>query len=1168
MASDKTPSTIQTSFAGGEVSPSLFGRVDLAKFSVGASTMRNFFGNYRGGASSRAGLAYVGTSKQDGESYAPRLITFQLSINEGFALEFGHLYMRVIRDGAYVTEANKNVVSATNTDPLVVEVTAHGYSNGDWVYAANWGGMTELNGLMWIVRNPSTDTFELEDMFGNAVDAADFGVYTSGGTVARIYTAVSPYSAVDLPWLKFAQNKDEMSLCCVNQETGTEYAPYDLTRVSDSNWTFTATSFGSSISAPTGAYAIAQSSTTKSTYYSYVVTAVDLETGEESIASNPANIFNNDISIAAGSNTINWTAVAGASSYNVYKATPSYSVPVSIGVSYGYVGNAFGTSFTDTNIIADFSEVPPQHKNPFARGQITAVAVSASTGGLSQNTIGYSITTSTGSGFSGTPIVTNGIVSAFYIANNGSGYAGSDTMAIGVRASGTYNFNSGVTANNETIILNGQTWTFTTSAAGANQTTIRATLAETVQALMVDLNASATAAISAATYSLDNTGLILNITYDAIGTGGNAYTIAAGTYGGAPSGGTLTGGTASVATATLTVGAATGTYPGVVSYYQQRRVYAATTNNPDTYFFSQPGAYTNFDSSVPINDSDAIIGAPWAQQVNGIQGLQPMTNGLVILTGNGAWLLNGGADSVLTPSNQTATSQAYNGCHNHMPPVVVNYDILYVQAKGSIVRDLAYNFFSNVFTGTDMTILSNHLFNYHQMEQWAYCEEPYKLVWLIRDDGAMLSLTYLKEQDVYTWTHHDTNGFFVSACSVTEPPVDAPYVVVQRYVNEQWKYYIERMDNRNWTNAEDCFCVDAGLEYPMSFPAATLQPAAAEGTGNISSVTLISGGSGYTSPTAIVVPNDGSPGSGCTLTVVHSGGIITGITVDTEGTGYISGECSVVISDDDGTGASAQPVVTNYVTFTASASVFASGNVGDIIRIGNADAAIVTTGLAVTGGGKAEIVEYVSGTEVVANIIEPITALIPNDPDNRPVPADANQWSLSTPTTTVSALNHLEGMQVAIVADGGVLPNQTVTDGAVTLPVAASAIAVGLPYTCQLQTLYLDPPSENPTVQGRRKTITQVAVRMNNSRGVSVGTNQPDQSTQPDNALVPWTNMQAVKERNALIDAGSAIPLFTGDSIVNPISGWSEYAQVAVEQANPMPADITALILTYCVGDE
>src|ERR1700744_2998957 len=100
-----TVQTIQVGFTAGEVSPSLRGRVDLVKYHQGAFTMRNAWVNYRGGASSRAGMAYVGTCKQPGTGAPPRDIPFQFSINQGYILEFGDQYMRVKYRGAYVTEA-------------------------------------------------------------------------------------------------------------------------------------------------------------------------------------------------------------------------------------------------------------------------------------------------------------------------------------------------------------------------------------------------------------------------------------------------------------------------------------------------------------------------------------------------------------------------------------------------------------------------------------------------------------------------------------------------------------------------------------------------------------------------------------------------------------------------------------------------------------------------------------------------------------------------------------------------------------------------------------------------------------------------------------------------------------------------------------------------------
>lgn len=1164
---------IQNAFSAGEISPSLFGRTDLQKYGQGCSTLRNFFANYRGGASSRPGGAYVGMCKQGATwlpgngsitTNPPRDINFQFNLNQGYALEFGDQYMRIKSNGAYVVEGNI-VVSSVNSAALFTTGTLHGYSIGDWVFdTANTG----FSGLIWVVNTvPTTSTFTVTDLFGNVISSA---TASTVGTVARIYTVIAPYAAVDLPYLKFTQDADVMSLTCVNQSTLTEYPTYELTRNGATNWTFVLANFGAAITAPTNVVALANSSTTLSTWYSYVVTALNAN-GEESIASSAVYVENNDIAIDAGSNQVTWNAVTGAISYNVYKATPSYNVQVPAGSLYGFAGTALGPNFTDNNITADFTQVPPVHTDPFARGTITGVTMTSNGTGYTQATAGYTIATSTGSGFVGIPIVNNGGIAGVIVQNGGSGYQPTDAITfIGGPgyATGTYTFTSSNPTSGQTVTFNGVTFTFVTSGATGNQVNIGATNFASAVALASVLNSSVNTSIDVASYSVS--GLIVTIAYKTSGTGGNAYTLAAGTYGGSVSGATLSGGgaTTGTATATLIVGPETGTYPSVVNYFQQRRVYADTIQEPDTYFFSKPGAFLNMDSSTPITAGDAFTGSPWAQQVNGIQFLVSMPNGLVVLTGKGAWLLNGGNSAAINAIDQDATAQAYNGCNGTVPPLIINYDILFVQSKGSIVRDLSYNFFTNIFTGTDTTILSNHLFNFYQIVQWCYAEEPYKLVWAIRNDGAMLSLTYLKEQEIYAWARHDTNGQYVGVCSVTEPPVDAVYTIVKRYIQGPglWAYYAERLDNRNWQNVEDCFCADAGLALPMTFPNAVLTPAAATGTSNISSINLIFGGSGYTAPVVTAV-DPINTGSGATFSVTTTGGVITSINILTEGANYAQGTI-LQINDITGINAEAQPVITNNVIFNASENIFSIGMVGDVIRIGNSNAPLSSSSsIIANGAGKATITSYVSDTQVVANITQPITNIVPNDPLFTPVPVNPNQWSLSTPVTTISGLNHLEGMEVAILADGSVAPNQIVVNNSITLPNSASAVVIGLPFIAQLQTLYLDAPVPGGTMQGKRKTISAVTVRVEASRGLEVGTNQPDSSTQPNNAVVPWTNMQEIKERNATIQAGSAISLFTGDERILVPSDWQKPGQVAVQQIYPLKADVLAVLPEYSLGD-
>lgn len=1033
-----TLSSIQNGFIAGEVSPGLRGRTDLAKWHLGAFTMRNLFVNYRGGAASRAGTAYVGMCKQPGSAAPPRDIPFQFSLSQGYVLEFGDGYMRIKFHGAYITEGQEGISGASQAPQCSLSIPGHGYSAGDWIFVSDVQGMTQLNGLTWIIGAvPDADHVLLLDLFGSPVNSTAFTAYAGGGTAARIFTMAMPYAAVDLPYLKYTQSADTMTLTCVNQDTLVEYPSYELVRHGATSWTMTPDSFASAISPPANVNVTANSSTTVSTFYSYVVTAVDAMTGEESVASAAATVENNDISIFAGSNTVTWNAVPGAGSYNVYQATPSYSTGVSVGSLYGFIGSALGASFTDSNITADFTQVPPTHQNPFARGAVVGVLIANGGTGFTQGTVGFMIATSTGAGFIGVPVVVNGSVAAFIVESGGQGYAPSDTIA-------------------------------------------------------------------------------------------------------------FTGGSGSAAS--LTLGSQSGTYPGVCAYYSQRRIYADSLANPDTLWASQPGAFNNMDSSIPITDSDAIIATPWAQQVNGIQFMVPMPGGLVVLTGKGAWQINGGNSASLTASDIDATPQAYNGSNDIVAPIVVNYDILYLQAKGSIFRDLSYNFFVNIYTGTDLTVLSNQLFTGHTFSQWCWAEEPYKLAWAVRDDGVMLSLTYLKEQDVYAWARHDTNGQFVGACSITEPPVDALYVIVKRFVRGRWVYYAERMDNRDWTTAEDAWCVDAGLSYPQWFPDATLTPSAANGAASITSVNVAFGGTGYTNPTIVALDPTGS-GQGAAFTAAVSGGIITAIIPTAQGAGYAGGT-SLTISDPTGSGAVASPVVTNIVPFNSDVA-FLTGTVGQVIRV---------------GGGQATITSVVSATQVLADITIPITATVPNDPLNSPVPALSGSWSLSSPVSVVSGLNHLEGLTVAIVADGSVVTSQPVINGTVTLPHPSSAITVGLPFTAQLQTPYLEPAGPM-TAQGKRKNIYSVTVRVEASRGLQVGTNQPDASTQPSGNPVAWSGMKEVKQRGASVHAGAAVPLFTGDEFINVPANWDVAGQVAIQQVYPLPLNVLAVVSYYATGD-
>ncbi len=1045
---------------GGEISPSLFGRLDLSKIMNGLSVGRNVFISYRGGASSRAGTALVGKSLQPASenSIPPRIIRFKFNINQTYVLEFGDGYMRVAINGGYVLEASKVITGATQANPCQITSAGHGFANGDWVYIADVAGMTRLNGRTFIIGNVTANTFTLFDLFGDPVNSFGYGAYVSGGTVARIYTnRQTPYAAVDLPYLKVEQSADVMSLCCVNQVTGTEYPTYDLTRLAANNFNFALASFASAIAAPATCTASATAMAVPATQYAYCVTAID-KNGEESVASPIAYVTNSvNIATTAGSIKISWAAVAGAVRYLIYKAPPAYNAPVPVGSQFGYVGTSFGNEFVDTNILQDMTKTPPLHLNPFARGKILSVTMTSGGSGYVQATTTATAVSATGTGAVLAAVVVGGIIVAVIVENGGENYKNGDTIV------------------------------FADSGGGVN------------------------------------------------------------------------------AAATLNIGPQTGTYPGVVSYFQQRRSYAYTLNNPDTYFLSQTGFYKNFDASVPAIDDDAVIGTPWGLQVNGVQWLQPMPGGLLIATGEDLWQLAGasGAGAAVTPSSQSAQAQESNGFSPTVQPIKVNQDIIYVSSIGYGVYDMQFSFYNNIYAAKDISIMSAHLFVGFNVVSWDWALNPGKLIWATRDDGKFLSCALLNEQEVTAWTRHDTNGFVVGNMVATEPPVDAPYFMVKRYIQgkKKWAYFLERMDNRLWQGPEEPWCVDCGLALDQPAPDATLIASAAKGSGEITGGYIATGGIGYTAPSGRIIDPMGT-GSGGSVSFTQTGGVITGFSF-VAGVNYSPGTY-VQIEDPNGSGATFIPFISQSVIFTATAAVFATTAIGDIIRV---------------GGGKANVTTINSASQVVADIIAPILQTIPNDPNRLPVPAPPGKWTITRPVTTITNLDHLEGMQVSVLADGvvvagGDMPLMTVVDGQITLPFAASAVIVGLPFTAQYQTLYPEIPGM-PTIQGRPKRMSKATFRLEQSRGVEGGVDQPVASMLDFQQEIDWTNMQPIPDQASIGAPNGAIPLFTGDKTIplpgawqNAANGWeASPCFLAAQQRNPLPMNVLACVPYLDVGD-
>ena len=97
----------QKSFTGGELSPALYARNDLAKYAIGLKTLKNGFVRAEGCISNRAGLELVCELKNS--QGKARLIPFSFNTEQTYIIELGSGYARFIKDGAQILQENTDI---------------------------------------------------------------------------------------------------------------------------------------------------------------------------------------------------------------------------------------------------------------------------------------------------------------------------------------------------------------------------------------------------------------------------------------------------------------------------------------------------------------------------------------------------------------------------------------------------------------------------------------------------------------------------------------------------------------------------------------------------------------------------------------------------------------------------------------------------------------------------------------------------------------------------------------------------------------------------------------------------------------------------------------------------------------------------------------------------
>lgn len=314
-----TPRVLLRTFSSGEITPELFGRIDLGKRQEGLELCKNFITLPHGPAVNRPGTEFVREVKNSANP--TRIIPFSFNNTQTFVIELGAGYFRWHTNAATLTYSDGAAWSA-----------ATAYNIGD---IANSGGVN------YYCISANTNQVPPNATYWYAMP-----------TNPNLYEIPNPYAAADLFDIHFVQSADVLTLVHPN------YPVLELRRYGATNWQTATPTFTPAANPVTAPTASNNGAATTPTNYTYCVTAVQATGLQESVASASVAI-GNDLTVSGRHNTISWTdpSAAGVNvRYYVYKLSNGL---------FGYIGQASGVSggatatFDDNNITPDVTKTPP-----------------------------------------------------------------------------------------------------------------------------------------------------------------------------------------------------------------------------------------------------------------------------------------------------------------------------------------------------------------------------------------------------------------------------------------------------------------------------------------------------------------------------------------------------------------------------------------------------------------------------------------------------------------------------------------------------------------------------------------------------------------------------------------------------------------------------------------
>jgi hypothetical protein len=830
---------IWTSFSSGELTPLIDGQVNFDKYYTGVKTLENFIVRPQGPVSNRSGFRYIAETKTS--SSKSRLVPFIFSDEQAYVLEFGNEYIRFYRDGGQIQEPDSDTILLVHANEADASTTIVDSSLNEFTITAVSGAQTNESEKKF---GNASMIFDETDEFTVADDPLfDFsaGVFTIDAWI-RVEDVTS---AAGVIYNHQTDSNNKMELIYFNEDVlfTIKAAGSNIVRL-DSNGGVAINTWHHVAVVENG-----------DDYYLFVDGVIKDSATDTDRASNYTDTVDIGMALVSDNFRIDELRVSGVARWSTaftpstteYGVDTSSSTPLELTTNVDYVeSDLFELQFaqsadtlyiahedypprkllrvTDTTwVLEDINFFPfpflQKFVEPAANLTLTNATVgdsalprtfTASAAIFKSGDVGRTIREKSGYG-NGEALIktftnTTNVNCDIYKAFSGTSLSASEWEFIGNSSTATLTFPSATIVAGDVITATASQNVFESADVG-NYISIEGVEGSTTITMFMKILSYTSPTV--VTVVAMRAGDLDGIPEEELGIK-ETNTIVAVKFN--PK--TLTSAVISAGNWIVTEPMWTSTlgYPKAVTFFEDRLLWAGSPSFPQTIWGSE---VDNYESHLTgTNDSDAYRFTLAGSQVNEIQWLDA-SNNLLVGTSGAEWVLGSrGADEPTTPTNVTARIQTGHGSAS-VQPVNMGQSILFLQKGAEKVREMIFNFDIDRHESPDMTILAEHITEGGIVEM-DFQEDPVTTGWFVRNDGTLLSMTLLRDQEVIGWGRHITDGSFESIAVIPGSEGDELWVIVNRTIAGLTVRYVEKLEtlfDDTVLNSEQAFFVDSGLSY-------------------------------------------------------------------------------------------------------------------------------------------------------------------------------------------------------------------------------------------------------------------------------------------------------------------------------------------------------------------